>query len=295
MKGIILIALGTPYYAHMAYNLAVSIKYNLNKFGHNIPIAIIRSNDSLNQLRDRSIFDHEIIIDEELIKRNGKVEYLKAKTLLCDLSPFDETVFLDADMICLPSKDISELFNHDSLQIANRGEVANGNGLSQWVSIKMLYETYGIDHWYDLSSEYIYFTKKDKKFFDDVKIFYDDEQIPVVSFKDKHHNKVEGITEFNGGKPDEIPFGIAIEHNKIRFKTPYLPSYWQPQYFNKMKPDEAIKKEFYLLSCGGSFVQRNVKRIYDQLMKGYFSQMGLKGVPYQLIPKSSIITERKLI
>lgn len=292
-SGIILIALGHPYYSHMAYNLAVSIKYH-----GDIPITMICSKGSLNQLHDwqRHIWD-EVEIDLNQLQRNGNIEYLKAKTLIYDLSPYDKTIFLDVDTLLLPFKNFNDLFKLNGLVFANRGEVAEGGGKSQWVDVKEIFTTYDINHWYDLSSEFIYFEKSDlnKKVFDDAKKYYDDDSIPVVTFKEKHKEKKNGITMFAGGKPDEIPFGIAIEKNNIRFQSPFLPSYWQPQYFNVSKTEDFIKKNFYMLSAGGAFVQSNVKKIYDQTAKGYFSHNKIKKEPYRLVAKSKLIPERSLI
>lgn len=294
-EGIVLIAIGHPMYAHMAFNLAMSIRYHAPE----IPISVIREKDSLNQLFQwqRDIFTSEIQIDISSLIRNDKVEYLKAKTFLYDLSPYDKTIFFDADTICSPYKNPTELFKLSGLVFANRGEVSDGNGISQWVNLKSFMAHYNLSHWYDLSSEFIYFEKSDlnKKFFDDAKLFYDDDSIPVVTFKEKHKEKKEGITEFGGGKPDEIPFGLAIEKNNIRFQSPYLPSYWQPQYVAKMIPDLRIQKEFYLISAGGNAIQKNIKRIYDNLCKYYCHKSKLNHIPYQLVAKSKIIPERKLI
>lgn len=292
MEGVVLIALGVPYYAHMAYNLAVSIKYH-----GDIPIAII-CNESLNQLtaEQRSIWS-EVKIDLERLKRNGNVEYLKCKTLLYELSPYEKTIFLDADMILTPFKNFNDLFKLNGVVFANRGEVTAGGGKSQWVDVKDIFQTYEIDHWYDLSSEFIFFDRSElnKKLFEDSQKYYDDDSIPVVTFKEKNKEGKRGITMFAGGKPDEIPFGIAIEKNNIRFESPFLPSYWQPQYFNKAQTTDFIKKNFYMVSAGGAFVQSNIKRIYDDLTKTYFSKMKIKKTPYQLIAKRTVIPERSQI
>lgn len=288
-RGIILISLGNPYYAHMAYNLAVSIKYH----APDIPISIVKSQSSINQLFDwqRMIFDSEIELDLSKIKTGENVKYLKTKTLLYELSPYEKTIYLDVDMIWSPYKKIYDLFNLSGLVFACRGE-----GISEWCELDKLKNAYNINHWYDLSSEFIYFDKseKNKKFFEDAQKYYDDNIIPVISSKEKKEGK-KGITQFANGKPDEVPFGIALEKNNIKIPCPYLPSYWQPHYFTKRFEDKHIQENFYAISAGGANIQVNVKRIYDNLMKYYFYKMGIDKIPYQLIPKSRIIPERRLI
>ena len=294
-NGIILVCLGHPYYSHMAFNLAVSIKYQ----DSTIPITVVKSGSSLDQLLpwQRGIFDNEVELDLNLIKRSGVVEYLKAKTLLYDLSPYEKTIYLDADTILSERKKIGDLFSLTGVQFANRGEMKDSSGISQWVDIKVLFDTYKIDHWYDLSSEFIFFDRSalNKKFFNDAKKYYDDDKIPVVTFEEKKKQGKTGITQFAGGKPDEVPFGIAIEKNNIRFQSPFQPSYWQPQYFNKLKSDQDILNGYYMISAGGNAVQQNIKRIYNNQTKYYFNQMGYKYTPYQLIAKSQVIAERKSI
>lgn len=289
-KGVVLIALGHPFYSHVAFNLAASIKYH-----GDIPITILCSETSLNQLRpEYRIIWNEIVIDINKLRRNGEIEYLKAKTFLYDYSPYDKTIFLDVDTILTPFKNFNDLFNLNGIVFANRGEVTDGGGKSQWVDVKDVFAAYEINHWYDLSSEFIYFDKSEinKKFFDDAKRYYDDDSIPIVTFKEKNKEGKKGITMFNGGKPDEIPFGIAIEKNNIRFQSPFLPSYWQPQYFDKAQTSDQIKRNFYIVSAGGAFVQSNIKKIYDDLAKAYFSKLQIKNIPYQLIAKSKLIHER---
>lgn len=292
-KGVVLIALGVPYYAHMAYNLAVSIRYH-----GDIPITIIHGGNSLNQLQSwqRDIWN-EVEIDLYRLKRNGTIEYLKAKTFLYELSPYEKTIFLDADTILTPFKNFNDLFKLEGVIFANRGEVTEGGGKSQWVDVRDIFKVYQINHWYDLSSEFIYFDRSElnKKFFEDSQKYYDDDSIPVVTFKEKNKQGKEGITMFAGGKPDEIPFGIAVEKNNIRFESPFLPSYWQPQYYNKAQTSDHIKRNFYMVSAGGAFVQSNIKKIYDDLAKAYFSKAKINKIPYQLVAKSKLMPERATI
>lgn len=289
MNGVLLIALGHPMYAHYAYNLALSIKHNAPEMN----ITVVKSGGSLNQLFDwqKEIFNNIVELDVNLIRNGEKLEYLKAKTLIYDLSPYDKTIYLDVDMIFSPYKNINDLFNHEGLVFAVRGE-----GVSEWVDKELLFSTYGISHWYDLSSEFIFFekSKQNKKFFSDAAKYYDDTKIPLITNAQKKEG-AKGITMFANGKPDELPFGLAIEKNGIKLKCPYLPTYWQPHYFTKRLDDVRIQKEFYALSAGGNNISQNTQRIYNNLTKYYYHQRGIKRVPYQLVAKSKVLPERRLI
>src|SRR3990167_2341269 len=80
-RGFLILALEKESYYHMAYNLALSLKYNSQ-----YPVEILR--------------DEEVKISPAF----------KAKTHIYDLSPFDETIYVDADSLCIHSPD--ELFEY---------------------------------------------------------------------------------------------------------------------------------------------------------------------------------------
>src|SRR6186997_996433 len=102
-KGIVLISLGQPYYIRMAYQLAYSIKCN-----EDISIHLISNNHEHLSEDQKKVFDKIIIPGEHVFNTDGQTDYLKSKTYLYELSEFDETIFLDADMIAL--KDFNKIF-----------------------------------------------------------------------------------------------------------------------------------------------------------------------------------------
>ena len=59
---------------------------------------------------EKKLFDQMHTMPEEYYITNGIEKYLKAKTHIYDLSPFDETIFLDVDMIWNPKKKPEDLF-----------------------------------------------------------------------------------------------------------------------------------------------------------------------------------------
>jgi len=294
MKGVVLIASGHPYYSHMAYNLAVSIRDKSQ-----IPITLFHQGVGLSFLFDdqKSIFDLREL-PYECVLEKGKEEHYKAKTCIYDLSPYDETIFFDADMIFSPYKKLDDLFTdlqNTDLQFACHGEKnMDENTFSEWVDLKEVHEKYGFTHWYDLSSEVIYFKKNDavKKFFDDAKEYYSTHGLKLKQMQVAGR---EPVTMFKSGTPDELPFSLSMEKNGIKIDAPYFPSYWQPRYFTKITKDEDVWRNFYLLSAGGAYIQPNVKRMYDNRTKDNARRMGINHVPYQLVAKSNIMKERNLI
>lgn len=293
-KGIVLIATGHNYYTHMALNLAVSLRYKSS-----LPITLFHSGSGIEFLFEdqKSIFDLREL-PYECILEKGNVEPYKAKTFIYDLSPYDETLYLDVDMIFSPYKCVDDIFKElkdIQLQFACHGEKnMDQSTFSEWVDLKDVKEKYGFNHWFDVSSEFIYFKKSDevKKVFDDAKEFYSTHGLQLKQLK---REGMQPVTMFQSGTPDELPFSLSLEKNNYCMTSPYFPSYWQPRYFTKTKGDQDIWKEFYLLSAGGAYLQPNVKRMYDNQMKNYFRLMGLTRPPYQLIAKSQIMKERKFI
>ena len=105
----------------------------------------------------------------------------------------------------------------------------------------------------------------------------------------------KSIVQFANGLPDEVCFGLSIEKNDVKIRSPFLPSYWQPLYFNRVMEDIEIYKQFYFISAGGAAVQPNIKRIYDGMNRKYQEKQSTVRVPYQLLPKHDILEERKKI
>ena len=123
-KGILLIALGHPIYGKMAAALAASIKATSQE----IPIVLYCSEQSTSRLMEgeKKLFDQMLIMPEEYYITNGVERFLKAKTFVYDLSPFDETIFLDVDMIWSPKKKPEDLFeelNNLDFTMCNEGYV----------------------------------------------------------------------------------------------------------------------------------------------------------------------------
>jgi hypothetical protein len=77
-------------------------------------------------------------------------------------------------------------------------------------------------------------------------------------------------------------------------QTPWEPTYWEPRHFPKQH-SRAFIGEYYAMSVGGAFVSNHIKKIYDSLMSHYYNSLGIAEAPYQLIPKSRILKERRKI
>lgn len=207
-RGILLIGLGDPNYGNMATNLAATIRVS----DPDIPIHLVWHGRSIGHLSDKhkALFTSMSECPEEAITYDGKIEYIGAKTWMYDLSPFDETLFLDADIFSIPKIPVAPLLDKLSdacdFTIQNRGYANLSKPDSElnpnyatWCNIlevKKHFKTEG--RFYHLHSEFVFFKKNagNKKFFQKVKQIYKSRPIPWQVF--------------DGGVPDEYAFDIAM-------------------------------------------------------------------------------------
>ena len=291
-QGILLIALGHYQYGNMAANLAASIRFN----DKDVKIHLAYSEGALMQLsaQHRQLFTSTSICPEEYYHRGEKKSYVKSKTRIYDLSPFERTLFLDVDMLWFSDpggqKRPSSLFKQFAdidFTIENRGckDVMNESELAKassfWCDIRRAKEAYKLKGlYYDFHSEFIYFNrcKKNEDYFEAVKMVFDEPLIP--------------FTNFGGDCPDEFAFDIAsclMEH--YPHETPYVPIYW-PNYHREYKPMNDVIKNYYGYSMGGAGAMAIAKKNYDQISKFNARALGLPGY-YPLIQKMKFLPERK--
>ena len=279
-KGVILAALGHPYYSHMAKNLAVSLLF------HNpeLEIALIHDDNGVNLLypEDKTLFKYLIPVKDSKYQDDP----YRFKLDLDKLTPFDTTLYLDVDMLWLqdsgrsPMSLMNEMGDTDFMMIS-RGKVStDGATLSRWVDLTSIHQAYQIDSVYDISSELIFWNKDTKVFKEARKVY--------------KNPKVE-VTKFGLGYPDEAYFMIAL--SQMGYSLPmdkWEPTYWEPRHFPKQHSREFIGQH-YSLSVGGAFTSAHIKKFYNLLNGHYHQSLGIASKPYQLQEKSRIFKERRKI
>ncbi len=277
MKGIITIATKHALYGNYAYNLAVSLR----AIAPQIPIAVIGDSIGLSHLTEsqKSIFSQVITPKKAHYYKGEKCTPLSLKYRLSEYTPFDQTIFMDADTILSSMANIEAMFQSlDGIPftIANRGEQAPHVGISQWISKDAVSTPY----WYDLSSEFMYFEKGDvsKKVFKSALKHYNNESISVKSFA--------------GDKPDE-PFLMMgmIEAGVKPHQSPFKPSYWHAA--EKYASAMDVKRKYFMFSLGGKVIPRHQMNIYTELCKNASYKSGLSTMPIH--QKMNSMTERKVI
>lgn len=275
-KGILIFAIGHPYYGRYAFNLAVTIKAV-----EDIPIAVVQDSTGLSHLDDyqKAVFDKTILAD---IKPG-----CGAKLHAYDLSPFEKTLLLDADMLWLPVHKPSELFDQlKGVEFTGITEGSTDNPSSHyfyWAQIEEIREKYNITGTvHQWRTEVMYFERSEKlkAMFEDAKGIHAD-------------HGLKSVKPFAEGIPDELSINIAAaKHELSPHKPNWQPSYWPQLYQNRVPEFGTLYREYYLLSAGGNMNTENVKRLYNTLVKAQAPKVGLSHC-FPLQSKYSFLTERR--
>lgn len=275
-KGILLIALGHRNYKQMANVLAASIR--VNDPGLSITLCTDEPIDqSFSQL-----FDQVKTVPENMYTVKGQKEYIKAKLFAYDLSPYDETIFLDVDLVLIMGKQLSPVFNELAaidITFSNQGP----STFSIWADLAEVKKIYGEKEFWSLHSEFFYFkkTKEVKNYFKTAQKAFDADKI-------KSAHKFGGAT-----MADELAFNIASMITGIYpHKKDWLPNFWSERDSKNAGKYPYQLKEYITYSIGGHISKEFVKKNYNNLAAYYFSKLKLQK-PYQAKDKRSFLPERK--
>ena len=289
--GVVLVALGHPYYGNMAHQLAMSLKFG----APDLDVALFiddRGGQYLDKHK-RSLFDKVLKMPKEYTRFRGRESFLKPKVYLNHLSPYDKTLYLDVDMVWNPKRNAGEFIkelNGVGFTMQNRGhlDMAKSKDLDSkymiWATTRDVMTAHGFKSGklYNLSSELIYFEKSTK-----IDKFWDDTQSLFESPKVKH-------VDFADGVPDELPFTIAMVKNKI---YPHMDN-WKPVFWESFMKIQPVERElwgsFNALSLGGNIVPKYTKKIYDNLITWYGNQFGCSNV-WKCKDKRSFVKSRQQI
>lgn len=200
-KGILMLAWGKRGYGFMAYNLAVSLKHHSPE----IAIHLIVTEKVLKEISDRSVFDNiEWLADDP-------DEPGKFKAAIYDMLPFDYTLFLDVDALCVAP--IDKLFNdlidsgvHYATYINEIYDINSPNILPQmyWAYRTDIWQQYGFDEStrFPATQSSIQFIKRCDKTAELYRLFNEafNNPIPLERLRNK----------WGGGQPDELYLNIAL-------------------------------------------------------------------------------------
>lgn len=264
-KGVLILALGSTTYVKYALNLAVSIR----KTSPNIPVCLVHNgNIHILEPSQKFFFNRLIECPSEYYTTDGKISYIKAKLYLDKLTPYDKTLFLDADTLVSPYKSVISLFEkcegNDFVMVC-RGENKDS---SEWVNKDEVMKAFELEKWYDCSSEVMYFEKTN--------VFDDARNINKAFEQGSFYYR-----QFAGGVPDEASLVTAmlVNHGTPKF-VPFKPTFWEAAEKSFVKSEE-IFTTFELLSVGGNRVSKHIENIYNLLIKWYKSNTGCNTFTYE--------------
>jgi hypothetical protein len=254
------------------------------------PICVIHSENSLNHLsaHQRRFFDQMILLPESQVKG------FACKLHLDELSPFEETLFLDADMAWLPKRGPSELMNELSdyeytgitegyynIDSNDRAEISKKYYF--WADVDEIVKKYELTgKIYQWRSEVIYFKKTEK-----VKRFFADAR------KINTDHGLKSIIMFGNQVPDELGINIsAAIHGIEPHQYKWIPALWPRLHGNNSTCFEEIYNRYYLLSCGSNYATGDIKKLYDRVIKCAANKFQTQHV-FPLIDKKSFIPDRQ--
>lgn len=251
MNGVLLIAIGDNY-LQLAYNLLKTIKTH----NPNLKVALITDEKSKYFLSE---FDY--LIEPKLcdMLEGNRMNPFKLKTFINQYTPFDKTLYLDVDSLCL--KPFEELFLNEFL-IQEVGRYSYEDHMKcdmVWVrkaglTIKDIFDAYKIPKerlYPEYNSSVILFTKAHDLYFDNVRRAYNDRRI---AFK-----------AIGGRYPDELAFNLASILTKTYNEKLIKPMYFQWE--NKAKMLTEITQNYYFLGMAGGFHGAYLKNMYEALVK----------------------------
>lgn len=277
LKGIIIVACGHVYYGRMAYNLAMSIKAVDREFS----IAVVHSERSLAHLSEqqRKMFDHFILLPAG----TG----FGCKLEIDTLSPFDETLYLDADMAWMPKRSPHELFNE--LKDVEFTSITEGHTddpskkyyfWSDPVEVRGKFNITGkIFQW---RSEVMYFKKTEKV----ISMFARAREI----YKDPG---LKSIIKFGNQVPDELALSISCAIHGIEPHVyKWCPALWPRLHGNNATNPADVYNRYYALSCGGNYATGDLKGLYNNIMRAAAYKTKSQHV-FPLADKKSFIPDRQ--
>lgn len=246
-SGIVILAGGSPFYGRMALMLAGSIKRVSPKASISLICTDSAKTHILNDIK--KVFDKVIHLPQKAYQGKEGTSYFRAKLFMYELSPYDRTIFLDADMVWMikPAEGLFKELEGVSFTIQNRGKSKD----SQWGENEEMLEKFGKDGVHSIHSEFMYWekSKEVKALFAEAVKFYDR---PTVKVK----KSIGGVV------PDELALTLAMHEKGINpHQDFYTPVFWSWAHGPSVQRKEA-QDSFYACSMGGNDSSKMMKDIY---------------------------------
>lgn len=287
--GILLLALGHPYYGRMAYNLAMSIK----AVDSTVDITLVYTEGAIAHINQRNMF----VFNNKMLYPDTEQPF-GAKLNIYELSPYQRTLYIDVDTLWINKKSPSDLFEklngipftgitegfHDYDDPSKSDHSKNYFFWADLEEIKQIWQQVG-DRIHQWRSEFIYFEKCDKI----EGLFYD----MKCAYEQSHSMK--SVKKFANHVPDELAINIATSAHNI---NPHIYK-WQPTYWDRlnggaMPTIEELQSKYYVISCGSNANGGALRRVYDRVCAASAYKLKLQHV-FPLISKKEMLINRQLM
>jgi hypothetical protein len=301
-KGVIIVALGHDNYLRMALNLAMSIRVS----NPNTQIALVCNEgvESKFNYFEKQYFSDFIEINPKVYTIKGKVEIPLSKTMIYELSPFDETIYIDSDSIWIKNKKVDNLFNTYkgvnfgfTLYHPNAHYPVDSDNSNFWFKegetvrdLRNYFPKLKKDaYYYHLQSSFIYF-KKSKQAEDIFK-----------KAKDLFIKRDFEFRDWADSMPDELAFSLSLLNLDYKIDNPYKDIFYYPMsevtedgVKRGVKPIERsfIEKNYFFISMAGHVMNKGLKDLYNDHVKWNYAQHQNIKNPFLWIDKKDYLKER---
>lgn len=263
-RGVVLLAMGSPLYGRMAFNCALTLKAQRPQ----TPVRLWWQGRALQELQQQHLdfFDELIELPQDYYIYDGKAQYFKVKTRLNELTPFDETLYLDADVAFFRNGLLRKWLDRRDLPIWT---AQTFNLLSCDTGEKLVETPYGHQTWSDpvatkkhfewpegrtiaqINSSFLFWkkTRETEAFWQRVEELWDE---PLPRF-----------ARFRNTIPDELLFNIAAAEQPA-MRAPEVP--FTPIYCNHEMPwpgPSAVRKRHFGITTYGEAALTHVANQYN--------------------------------
>lgn len=288
-QGILLLALGHPYYGRMAYNLAMSIK----AVDREVDITLAYTPSAIAHINERNmwVFDNKFPLSDAS-------QPFGAKLLLDKITPYERTLYMDVDTLWVNKQSPAALFEelkgipftgitegfHD---YSDPAKSEHSKNYFFWADLAEIMDKYNllsnpiIHQW---RSEFIYFEKTEAVcgMFELAKEIYGNPGLKSAKMFADH-------------MPDELAFNIATNMCKI---APHIykwkPSCWDRLLGDNMPHIDELVNKYYIISCGSNANGGALKRVYNRITAACAYRLGLQHI-FPLISKKEMMINRQLM
>lgn len=286
--GILLLALGHPYYGRMAYNLAISIK----AADRNTHITLVYTPGAITHINQRNLF----VFDNKFEVSEGCNPF-GFKLTLDELTPYKRTLYIDADTLWvnkqgpallfeqlkgIPFTGITEgVFDYDDPAKSDLNKI-----YPTWADpeeISNVFDLYG--KMYQWRGEFIYFEKgiESEELFARMRAVY------------SRAGELKTMKLFAESVPDELAINIAANQcGVVPHQYKWKPTYWDRLHGGNMADIGDLQANYYVISCGSNAGSGALKRMYDRICAACASRLGLQHV-FPLVNKKEMMLNRQLM